>query len=60
MAPVGANPTLTHAAGSTGDSHEARPLRAKLQRMPEPIGGFLTAGGTSLAWRVQKPAGKAR
>jgi hypothetical protein len=39
---------------------EARPLRAKLQRMPELIGGFLAAGGTSPVRRVQKPAGKAR
>jgi hypothetical protein len=46
--------------GALAVATEARPLRAKLQRMPELIGGFLAERGTSLAWRVQKPAGKAR
>ena len=39
---------------------EARSLKSDLQRMPELIGGFLAAGGTSLFWCVQRATGKAR
>jgi len=33
---------------------EALPLSADLRRMPELIGGFLLAGGTSLVWCLQR------